>query len=312
MYVLTEGTSKKLIWLGIIMLVGGSFIFFWNDYTVNLNSQVDSDKVGQLGDFIGGIVGSLWALAGVILFYVALREQRQDMEINKEVLKTQIKALEKQIEEFELQRKELELTRNVFLDQSKTLKTQQFESTFFNMVNLHHEIVKSIDVDYEIVSVEEQIFHVEGKRKEVKLTSRDCFKLFYSEFKKAYEDKSGSGNEINRINEVYTTFYLTRQSDLGHYFRNLYNILKFIDKRDPENKYFYSNLLRAQLSSDELLMLFYNGLSQFGQIKFKPFIESYHFLQNMPKNTLINKRLHLPLYNESAFGNPDKESSISN
>tara|TARA_R100001230_G_C5578341_1_gene98025 strand:- start:306 stop:479 length:174 start_codon:yes stop_codon:yes gene_type:complete len=50
-------------------------------------------------------------------------------------------------------------------------------------------------------------------------------------------------------------------------------------------------------------MLFYNCLSQFGDKKFKPLIEEYHLLQNMPKNPLINKT-HLRLYNKSAFGTP--------
>lgn len=75
------------------------------------SSQINSEKFGQLGDYVGGIVGSLWSLAGVVLFYVALTEQREDIKLNRETLETQVKALHLQIKEFELQTVELEETR---------------------------------------------------------------------------------------------------------------------------------------------------------------------------------------------------------
>lgn len=69
-------------------------------------------------------------LAGVILLYVALDEQRKDIKINQN-------ALIKQIEEFELQRVELSETREIFKEQSITLKIQRFENTFFQLINLY-------------------------------------------------------------------------------------------------------------------------------------------------------------------------------
>lgn len=295
----TERTSKILMWIGICIFLLGILLFFWND-TIQVSSSINSDKFGQFGDFVGGLIGSLWALAGVILFYVALTEQRADIRTNKEVLDTQIQALEKQIEEFELQREELKLTRQVFIEQRDTLKIQQFESTFFSMLNLHHQIVNSIDIDYQKMG---GVFD-DKVVKEIKLTGRDCFQYFFTQFNETYERTKDETDELKKINAAYTHFYLNYQADLGHYFRNMYNILKFIHKKNPGDKFFYSNLLRAQLSSSELLMLFYNCLSEFGNEKFKPFIEEYHFLQNMPKNPLIKKQMHMNLYNKSAFGNP--------
>jgi len=289
------------MWSGILLFIFGIVIFLWNDSIFNSNGLLNSEKVGQFGDFAGGLIGSIWALAGVILFYVALNEQRQDIETNREVLKTQVKALEKQIEEFELQRQELELTRHVFIEQRDTLKIQQFESTFFSMVNLHHQIVGSIDVD--ITKGGKGFLFDEGPKKDITLTSRDCFQHFYTEFEYYLTEEHKDESEIKRINSAYTKFYKEYQSDLGHYFRNLYNILKFINKKNPGDKFFYTNLLRAQLSSFELLMLFYNCLSQFGKVKFKPLIEEYHFLQNMPRSPLLDKN-HTKLYKKSAFGKP--------
>jgi uncharacterized membrane protein len=139
---LTEKNSTNLIRIGIGLSAIGIIIFLWNFKFIS-DENVDSEKIGQFGDYFGGIIGSIWSLAGVILFYVALQEQRKDIEINRT-------ALEKQIEEFSLQRVELSETRKIFEEQAETLKVQRFENTFFQLLNLHHEIVNNLylEIDF--------------------------------------------------------------------------------------------------------------------------------------------------------------------
>ena len=84
--------------------------------------QIDKDLTGMVGDFVGGIVGTLWSLTGVILFFLALRLQSKELS---------------------LQIKEMRETRNVF-------HIQQFESTFFNLIKTHNEIRDSIKIDRNI------------------------------------------------------------------------------------------------------------------------------------------------------------------
>jgi hypothetical protein len=93
-----------------------------------------------------------------------------------------------------------------------------------------------------------------------------------------------------------------RQTDVGHYFRTLYNIVKFIASSDSdiENKQIYINIVRAQLSSSELNLLFYNCLSNYGNKKFKPLVEQFGLLENMVLESLIHQG-HKELYKESAF-----------
>ena len=98
------------------------------------------------------------------------------------------------------------------------------------------------------------------------------------------------------------------QTDFGHYFRNLYRIVKLVHEnefytyeelggkssinsneynaKNFEMRYRYISMLRAQLSDYELLWLFYNCLSDNGSEKFKPLVEEYSLLKNMPKNKL--------------------------
>ncbi|MBO6794733.1 MAG: hypothetical protein JJ895_12550 [Balneolaceae bacterium] len=54
------------------------------------------------------------------------------------------------------------------------------------------------------------------------------------------------------------------------------------------------------MSRYELLLLFYNCLSDLGNKKFKPLIEKYALLKTVPKDALFS-RDHLDLYDKNAF-----------
>ena len=65
--------------------------------------------------------------------------------------------------------------------------------------------------------------------------------------------------------------------------------MKFIDGSDlitTEEKYHYTSILRAQLSEYELVMLYYNSLSDFGNEKLKPLVEKYSMMKNLRKDDL--------------------------
>ena len=74
---------------------------------------------------------------------------------------------------------------------------------------------------------------------------------------------------------------------MGHYFRNFHRILKFVDEGEVANKTEYTGILRAQLSSFELALLFYNALHPVGA-KLKPFIERYAMLENLDLKLLFD------------------------
>ena len=67
------------------------------------------------------------------------------------------------------------------------------------------------------------------------------------------------------------------------------------------NKKNYTNFVRAQLSSHELALLFYNCLSKNGKVKFKTLLEKYSLLKNIDKYLIFNHE-HLDEYEKSAFG----------
>lgn len=86
---------------------------------------------------------------------------------------------------------------------------------------------------------------------------------------------------------VYKIFQDNNNNILGHYFRNLYQALKLIDGFDDNNvtpyqKKRYASILRAQLSSTELSLLFLNclkGVCDNG--KFKDLLIEYRMLEHI-------------------------------
>ena len=166
-----------------------------------------------------------------------------------------IYAILLQKSELILQRRELTLTREELRGQKQqleaqnlTLKQQRFENTFFSLLDLHNSLVNSMEV----------------KSMAVPSKGRECFGLLYGDFRREYNGQHNTNPDRDHLDlcrEAYERLVAYRQSDLGHYFRTLYNIIKFIANSEVENKQVYFNLIRAQLSSNELSLLFFNCLS---------------------------------------------------
>lgn len=231
--------------------------------------------LGESAGVINALISAL-AFAGVI---VAIILQRTEIKLQREDLELQREELKKTSTELALQKQEFEI-------QNKTLQLQRFENTFFQMLTLQQEITNGLHC---IISTRES-----GRNKE--LSGREIFcdlfiKAFiYSPSSNSYHD--GVKNIIHQrgIN-IYTTI---RESEyFDHYFRHLYRLILFIDSSyflSFEEKYSYTCIVRATLSRYELVWLFYNGLSDYGNEKFKPLIEEYSLLKNLRKELLASEK----------------------
>lgn len=288
---MSEKLSIRLIIFGISIFGLSILLFLWRDFSFTNSKTIDAEKFNQFGGFIAGVVGSIWSLASIILFYVTLKEQRKDFANNTSALNLQVRALEKQIEEFELQRNELQETRNVFQEQTNTQNKQRFENTFFQLLNFHNQIVIGIDVS------------TNGGN----YTGRDCFKHFYKKLEVASINRARRKHDDDKskvnIIEMYYLLFDRDQSDLSHYFRHLYHIIKFVNSSNLtfEEQKSYTNFVRAQLSSYELVMLYYNGLSKYGEEKFKPLIEKFSVLKNLNTDLVLNEFICDKEYASNAF-----------
>ena len=176
-------------------------------------------------------------------------------------------------------------------EQRRRLDTQTFENKFFQLLAIHNDIVTALDLrargDAAVVA-----------------TGRDCFRSFFErKLAQAYQAAAAAepaGDARDVINAAYTQFFVTNKGDLAHYFSHLYHILKFVDASQIEDKRFYSDLLRGQLSTYEVAILFYHCLSQAGG-HLKPLVERFALLASLSGEDLFNPE-HSALYPPAAFG----------
>ena len=243
---------------GLLIIIISSIYFaqmtYGNEFELNL-----------LGDFLSCSVASIWSLAGLFFIYVAFLGQKQQL------LNQQLEIMYSQLE-VKYARLELSGQKAEMIAQNETLKVQKFENTFFQMLNLLNSSINSLDIK---------------EHGETTHSGRDCFEYFYNglrnkvygisdEFKRFDDIKNAT---IEQTIKAYNVFYYYNKSDLSHYFRTLYHIIKFINQSDINNKKQYISVTRAQLSSYEQVLLFYNCIHYNGEEKFKPLIENIPYLK---------------------------------
>lgn len=118
--------------------------------------------------------------------------------------------------------------------------------------------------------------------------------------------KKNSARELKNIVGIlggkYSSYFQSRSQNLSHYYHFLFNIFKFIDEADIDDvsKKKYANILRAQISNYELIMLFYNSLTIEGE-KFKFYFVKYEVLDNLPVIKLIYQN-HVLLVDKACRG----------
>jgi Putative phage abortive infection protein len=241
-------------------LVASTFLFAYNNVA-------KAKELGPWADFFGGFLGPILTFVTFIGVLITIALQKSELNLTRQEMVRSADALETQIE---------------------AIKRQNFEATFFQMLTLHNAIVNSID-----------LVNANGQR----IQGRDCFRTFYTRLTKIYranEQKAkGKHSDKEILKLSYEQFWKDAQLELAHYFRYLFNIIRFLDESSHSKEY-YIKLIRAQLSDQDLLLLFYNCLSPQGS-KFKAYAEKYALFDNMPVIRLLGSE-HKNRVAESAFG----------
>ncbi|MDR6921227.1 Putative phage abortive infection protein [Chryseobacterium ureilyticum] len=275
----SEKTGKRISIFGLIViaitiflyLIFGSWYFEW---------YFDEAIMGQFGDFIGGFIGSLFSLAGVILFYVALKEQRRDININQMNLGLQTDALNQQVLEFKDQKEELVETRKVYEEQTKLImeqtnlyrlqnrelkeqsgiaKVQQFDTSFFSYLSVFNNYKNSLNIE-----------------------TKNFFGTLTDKLKDVILDDRSVGKSIENICEKYLEIYNENRDKLSPYFKTLYRLMVLVESSniDDYKKVEYFKLIRSQLSDDELLILNYNYQTNLG-VKVRSYVIKYELLKHL-------------------------------
>ena len=96
---------------------------------------------------------------------------------------------------------------------------------------------------------------------------------------------------------AYKEIHDKHEQVVGHYYRNFYRILKYVKASGDipdEKKKDYTGILRAQLSSDELFVMYYSSLYIEGE-KLRPFLEEYSMFDNLRPRKLIKISMQMKI-----------------
>lgn len=307
---------KQFGLLGTVLFILAIGSIFWGLYIFitffkgeQLLSGAELDSLSKKGEYISGLVGTIWALAGVFLFFLALNLQSKELS---------------------LQIQELKETKEVFLAQQEVFHLEQFENSFFNLLKnlrsacpdqevlneIRHRIIYKYSYFQDEIYKNDIITIKEGNDDGVtaaNICSKLGFLIKHEMFEKeqaiyllkTVEENLHTANDAPLLKSklAYRIILEDYSVTLGHYYRSLYHILKYIKKEEDREifslreknddkikeihkKYSgYSDLVQAQMSMYELYILFFNGL---GYDEMKKLLHHFNFLENLAIEDLID------------------------
>ena len=238
---------KILSWgCGVLAVIVLGLFFINRQYS--LGWPIATDAIGQYGDFVGGVIGTLLS---VMLLYWTLQSQIRTLHL-------QIKALRSQITE---SRK----NSDVFIK-------QQLNETFFHLLHQYNTIVDTVSVENE---------HLQGK------AALDYYLVKMQEHYSRMVAKTGNRGRKFAV-DVYAGFYAEHADFVPIYFRTLYRTFDLVHcaQVGDKEKVKYAKILRAQLTDTELVMMRYNAMTLLGK-KLRNYIVEYNLLKHMPALELL-------------------------
>ncbi|MBI9082076.1 MAG: hypothetical protein JEZ11_00680 [Desulfobacterales bacterium] len=270
--------SSRIYVLAVVIAIVLFTIIFgivvWNN---------DLEKFSKLGNAYS-ILSSLFSALAFLGVVLAVYMQRQDLSNQRDELK--------------LTRSEIRDQKIMVEKQNEIISSQIFEHTFFQMLHLHNSLVYSMK--FECKNKENQVETHIGKI---------SFKYYYESFIAVLNKyrREFPNNKVKMVEMSYEEWNETYQPNIGYYFRNLYNIIKFVDsnkffgkfkENQHKEKKVYIDLVRAHLSGYELLMQFFNS---FAYPNFKANIKKYDMIKGISKNELEKINL-IELCDENNYG----------
>lgn len=243
-----------LIAIGLGIYLGYLFVIKLNELDASIWN--DHNMLGMAGEFLGGTVGSIWALAGVILFFLALIYQKRELV---------------------LQRMELHESRKIMESQSRTIAVQQFENTFFQLLNFHinaaHQIRNtSTTVSRKTVNAFDGLF-------------LDFKKETKSLMKRRKSDAGASQPSDESFEHCFVAVYEGYKNTFQHYLENYKTLLLFISNKS-EDPAFYYDILKSHFTEQEVLIHFYYVVLATKNPELKRIVEKYHLFQKLNQRTV--------------------------
>jgi hypothetical protein len=182
----------------------------------------DHNRWGVFGDYIGGTLGAIFSFATLIAILYTISLQKEDLELTREEIKKSSEALEAQ---------------------SKTLKIQRFENTFFELLRFHHDNVSNMK--HPSTGKSSGFFPYY-------LSKHATFLYAYS----SHNQPASSNSMIRTINESTKKFDKKFGYHFDLYLKNISLIIKLLD-RAKEDRALYFHIFSSQFREDEFVLFLY-------------------------------------------------------
>lgn len=296
----TEKTIKhwlKHYWFELtIFLIGTASIlstFFADSYRGN---KLDPTLAGQFGDFIGGFIGTFFALISTVLLFATLKNQRNSSSLQNFETKyfELIKMHRDNVAELEVQGLK---GRKIFV-----ALVREFRETL--------KIIKEINTTNNSQLNQKQLIHISyyclllgtgpNSTRMLKTALANFDHSLISKIVKAL-DNPFSKSKIQKQRKLTYVPFEGHQSRLGHYYRHLYQAISYVHNQNIKiDKLEYIKTIRAQLSTHEQALLLLNSYSPIGSNWWdENYIIKYGLVKNLPrdffdKNNELNIALDFP------------------
>lgn len=255
----------------VVMVTIAVAIVGWLAYEVLFRwpSQAnDAAAYGQRGDYFGGFANPLLTFITFFGFIYALFLQREDLSAS---------------------RTQFERSADALANQTDIFRNQNYQAGVFELLGVHNDIVGAVTAR-------------DSAKEDEEVRGRQAFRVFYSSVRRLYREKRKkfpAASKLHAIQFAYGSVYRDNQHELGHYYRFLFNMFKVVED-GPESRR-YIKLVRAQISNQELLMLYYNCAVAPQGRKFREIAVRHALFDNMPPHLLDEEHAKL-LGDEGAFG----------
>jgi hypothetical protein len=317
---------KRNIWPWIIMFFVSIVLIGFLPYLITTRSwfNISFDNSGQVGDTIGGIIGPFVAIIASFLTFIAFWvqydanvAQRQDLQVERFESKFyELLHLHRaNVEEMNIANRvkgrkcfaplfyEFRACYMIASDQMRVATGE--EKDIYDKAKLD-----LLEFSYSIFFYGIGIF----SEKQFLFSFNDAEKLLYKNCKtrmEEYQESYRNGKktlsdppsvledenyysvdlpftfiEDERTKRFYFLPFNGHSDLLGHYYRHLFQTIKFITEQDArllnfEQKYPYVKMLRAQLTTFEQLLIYYNAQAWF-ETEWHEFLTDFRLIKNLP------------------------------
>jgi hypothetical protein len=280
---------QKNIWLGlfkrhwpllVIFILGVVVIHAFLLCDAFKGEKINAENASQFGSFLAGYIGMPIALMGVLLLIMTLLEQ---------IKKDKDEGFERRF--FQLLDYHRGNVEAIGVGEKVGLRTfvtliREFRMTLDEVDEACAALCKGIPNSERIDLAYMAFYYGTGPnstrvlRASIAQYDKDIIDFIIIRL----EDYDWKKAKMKERNLGYMPFE-GHQSRLGHYFRHLYEMVRYIDRNGGERSKEFAGMLRAQLSNHEQALLCLNSLSTIGAAwKNEGLLVKYRMIKNLPEN----------------------------